>query len=361
MSKFFKAVFQQFSGIVGAGIFALPFIFYYSNFYLAVVLVIAVALVMFILNSFYATIICHTSQDHQLPGYAQKYLGSKAKFISLFGLLFSCFGILLAYVKLAATFIHLSFPQIQFTTAAISSIILISLLHISKFNFSKKIIQFLPVINIIIIVYIFFSSKFFTSINFNQVSPNIIYFGGIIFALNGFTIIPEVEETLRSLKNKKILLRLASSLGLGLAVIIYLLFTYSVIRIGGGSVSSDAVSHIFSQHPLSGYLLIFFGITTILRSSLNFLLIIKEIFFRDLNISSPISYFISIIFFFSTLLLINLPFIKVISFVGLISTFISASIICIIRLKISKNIFTIFGTFLILGILSTGIILQYLF
>ncbi|MPM15322.1 hypothetical protein SDC9_61690 [bioreactor metagenome] len=361
MSKFLKAVFQQFSGIVGAGIFALPFIFYYSNFYLAIGLVVAVAVIMFILNNFYATIICHTAQDHQLPGYAHKYLGSKAKLISLFGLLFSCFGILLAYVKLAATFIHLSLPQLPFLSAAILFIILISGLHLSKFNFSKNIIQFIPVINLIVILVIFLNSKIFSPVNFNQISPNIIYFGGIIFALTGFTIIPEVEETLRSLKNKKFFLRLASGIGLVLAIMVYFLFTYSVIRIGSGNVSSDAVTHIFNQHPISGYLLIFFGITTILRSSLNFLLIIKEIFYRDLNISSSISYFISILFFFSTLLLINLPFIKVISFVGLISTFISASIICLIRQKISKNIFTIFGTFLILSILSTGIILQYLF
>lgn len=360
MSKFAKAVFQQFSGIVGAGIFALPFIFYYSNFYLAVKLVLIVAVVMFILNSFYATIICKTSQDHQLPGYAQKYLGLKAKFIALFGLLFSCFGILLAYTKLAATFIHLVFPQIPFLITAISFIVLVSFLHLSRFNFDKKIIQFLPIINLIIIIFVFFGSKSFTPINFNQITPNIIYFGGVIFALTGFTIIPEVEETLRSLKNKKILLRLASGLGLGLAVVVYLLFAYSVIRIGAGGVSSDAVTYIFHQHPLSGYLLIFFGLTTILRSSLNFLLIIKEIFFRDLNLPSSISYFISIVFFFCTLLLINLPFIKVISFVGLISTFISASIICIIRLKLPKNIFTVIAVFLILGILSTGIILQYL-
>jgi len=361
MSKVFKAIFLQFSGIVGAGIFALPFIFYHTNFYFAVILLCLVAVIMFFLNSFYISIITKTKGDHQLSGYAQIYLGQKAKILSLLSLSFLCFGGILAYTKLASTFLVKAFPSLSLFGAALFFVSLIGFLHLSKINFSKSAIHFLPIISLIIVFILLISSFSFNHVNLNSNLPNFFCFGGIIFALSGFTIIPEIEEVLRSTKHKTILLRFSSLVGLIMAVVVYLIFSYSVIRISGQSLTSDSVVGVFNQHPIIGWILIFFGLTTVLKSSLNFMIVLKETFFQDFKLSLNTSYFLSVLVPFLSLFFINISFIKIISFIGTTSIFLSALIICLIRLKLSKSLFTKFFVVLILLTLFSGILLEYLF
>lgn len=334
MKNFFKSVGLQFCGIVGAGIFALPYIFYNSNFGFAVILIVGAGILMFVLNSFYITIITKTKGDHQLSGYAKIHLGLFGEFLSLFSLVFLCFGAILAYVKLAATFLNTAFGSFSILNAAIFFIFLIGFLHLIRFRLSKTIVSFLPVVNILIILVLFWSSLKFGDMNLNINKPSFFGLGAIIFALSGFTIIPEMEEVLRSNKNKRFWLRLSSLIGLMAAMIVYLAFAYAVIVISGGKVSADAIGGVFSQNYLFGYMLIFFGLATVLTASLNLMLVLKEIFHQDLKMSNNISYFLSFLVPMLTLFFINISFIDTISIVGMISTVLSAIIICLIRVKI---------------------------
>lgn len=358
MVKFFKAIFLQFSGIVGAGIFALPFIFYSSNFYFSIFILLIVGLVMFFLNSFYISIITNTKGDHQLSGYTKIYLGNKFKILSLLSLSFLCFGGIIAYTKLASTFITQIFPTVSILGAALFFVGLVGTFHLSQLNSCKSIFQFLPIINIFIIILVLLLSLKFPSPSLGSTIPKISYFGGIIFALSGFTIIPEVEESLRSSKHKKFLLHLASTIGLILSIIIYVAFVYSVIRISGQNITSDAVIGVLQKQPILGYFLIFFGLTTVFKSCLNFVFIIKEIFFRDLKFSQNLSITISTIIPFLSLFFINISFIKMISLIGIVSSCVSALIICLIKSKISRSFFVYLISFLIILTLLSGLILE---
>lgn len=205
-----------------------------------------------------------------------------------------------------------------------------------KLRLSKIIVQYLFFLNLVIILIIFGSSLKIDHINLNINEPNIYGLGVIIFALSGFTIIPEMEEVLRQEKNKKFLLKISSAIGLLLAMMVYLIFCYGVITISGGQVTDNAVSGVLTQNILFGRMLMFFGFTTVLMATLNLMLVLKEIFHQDLGIKNKFSYLISILFLFSTLLFINIPFIEIISWVGTISIVASAIIICLIRFKIKK-------------------------
>lgn len=356
--KIFKAIFLQFSGILGAGIFALPYLFYHSNFTFATIILVFIAIFTAILNLIYIDIILHTQGDHQLSGYAQIHLGSKSKFLSVLNLLFLGFGGLLAYLKLSSIFLPLIIPNISPILAAVIFIFFLGVFHFSQIKFCRFIFQILPVISLLIIIFLFFFSFNLPSQPLNVFEPSLLCFGGIIFALSGFTIIPEVEETLRPNSNKKNLLKISSLLGLIIAVIVYLAFSYSVIRISGSFLTPDSIAGVFKTYPFIGKILVVFGLTAIFKASLNFLLIFKEIFYRDFKINEKLSYKLSFIIPFLTLIFINISFIKIISIVGTISVFLSSLLICLIRLKLPHTWFTNILVFLILIILIFGLIAE---
>jgi len=357
-SKFFKAIFLQLSGILGAGIFALPFLFYNSNFIFATGVLIFVAIFMAILNLFYTDIILHTSGDHQLSGYAQIYLGPKSKFLSVANLLFLGFGGILAYIKLASIFLLQIFPSLSTFIVSIIFIFLLGVFHLSKTKVCQIIFQVLPIVSLIIIASLYFLSFNFSAPILNSNPPNLLCFGGIIFALAGFTIIPEVEEVLRFSKNKKNLLKISSLIGLTLAAIVYLIFSYGIIRISGSHVSVDSVVGVIQVYPVIGKILIALGLMIIFKASLNFLLIFKEVFYRDFKLPEKTSYRLSFLVPFLALFFINISFIKIISLAGAISVFLSALLICLIRLKLPCNWFTRVLIFIILIIFVFGLIAE---
>lgn len=71
LSKLHKAIFLQFSGILGAGIFVLPYLYHHTDPLLAYSLLFLLVLVVALANFFYIDVILATKGDHQLSGYAQ--------------------------------------------------------------------------------------------------------------------------------------------------------------------------------------------------------------------------------------------------------------------------------------------------
>lgn len=356
--KVFKAIFLQFSGILGAGIFALPYLFYYSNFTFATVVLVFIAVFMAILNLFYIDIILHTIGDHQLSGYAQIYLGSRSKFLSVLNLLFLGFGGILAYLKLASIFLPLILPSVSQFWAAIFFLFFLGIFHLGQIKICRFIFQILPVISLLIILFVFFLSLNFSPVPLDNAAPNLLCFGGIIFALAGFTIIPEVEETLRFSHNKKVLLKVSSLIGLILATVVYFLFAYGIIRISGSNLSVDAIAGVFNIYPVIGQILAVLGLVTVFKASLNLLLVFKEVFYRDFKLPSTMSYDVSYLISFLTLFFINVSFIKIISLVGAISVFLSALLICLIRLKLPHTWLTNVLVYIVLAILIFGLIAE---
>lgn len=356
--NFFKAIFLQFSGILGAGIFALPYLFYYSNFTFATVVLVFVAVFMAILNLFYIDIILHTTGDHQLSGYAQIYLGSKSKFLSVLNLLFLGFGGILAYLKLASIVLPLVFPSISQFWAAIIFLLFLGIFHLGQIRICKFIFQILPIISLLLILFLFFFSFNFPQGNLDVLNPNLLCFGGIIFALAGFTIIPEVEETLRFSHNKKILLKLSSLIGLVLATLVYFLFAYGIIRMSNFHPSVDSIAGVLQVYPNIGKVLAILALITVFKASLNLLLVFKEVFYRDFKMPLQMSYDFSFLISFLTLFFINVSFIKIISLVGAISVFLSALLICLIRLKLPHTWFTNLLVYIVLVILIFGLIAE---
>ncbi|MBU1089117.1 hypothetical protein KKA02_04555, partial [Patescibacteria group bacterium] len=338
-SKFTKAIFLQFSGMVGAGIFSLPFVYSQSSFNLSILGLIFLTLITAFINLLYIDIINATPGDHQLPGYAQIYLGSFFKNISILNISLTSLGATYAFTTLASGFLTVLFPYLSVYLATAIFLIFLFLIHINNNKFSNKLSDIIPILFLFLPVF-FFSFIFqnrLPSIVINN--PSLVFFGPTIFALSGFTILPEVEEILRGQKNYKKLFKKASLIGLFLASFLYLLFSYSILKISGPFLTQNLVDGLVQVSPFLSKILAIFGLCVTFSASLIFLNIFKEVFYRDLNIKQNLARFLPILIPIIAITIIKTSFISVISLIGSLSVFLSAIIISLIRLKLPHKNF----------------------
>ena len=335
-SKFIRAVLLQFSGIMGAGIFALPYFLYNSNFFWATIGMFLIALVIAVVNVFYVQIIVNTQGDHQLPGYAKKYLGEKFKYLAALSLIISGLGAVLAYVKLGSGFIQILWPINNFLAVVIFLLLIISsyLLKIKKI---KIILDYLPFVTVVIVFVLLQIILTNPLPEIGLQSFNFAFFGVTVFALSGFTVIPEMEEILRGEKKVKTKLAWASIMGLLLAFVVYVIFSYAVIKLLGNNLTEDSVLGLNKTSYLIAGMIAVFGILTTFKGSINFMDVIHEIFYRDFKMTKIVSSLMAVILPIFSLLFFNLSFGSILGGIGAGSIFVSIIIICLIMFKLKNN------------------------
>ena len=356
-NKFLRAVLLQFSTIMGAGIFALPYFLYYSNFKMAIVGLLIIATIIATVNTFYVEIICQTKGDHQLSGYAQKYLGKKFKYLALVSLIISGIGALLAYLKLGSNFL-----QILFETKSLTSILIfLSLIffgHLVKIGKVKNFLEYLPFLSVIIVIFLLKKTIFGSFVSIDEQKFNLSFFGISVFALSGFTIIPEMEEIIRG--DKKILdkLKKASILGLLLAVLSYIAFSFSIIKLSGVSLSEDSVTGLGQNLPLIAKVVALLGLLITFKGSINFMRVFHEIFYRDLKSSKKVANLMSLALPLVALLLIRVTLGSAMGIIGAGSVVMSTIIICLMKVKIDNRPKTKLFAGIIITIFILGLIIQ---
>ena len=84
--------------VIGAGILGIPYVVSQSGFLIGGAWIIVLGLVILITNLYLGEIALRTKKDHQLPGYAEKYLGKKGKKIMLSASLIGFYAALVAYL-----------------------------------------------------------------------------------------------------------------------------------------------------------------------------------------------------------------------------------------------------------------------
>ncbi|MFA5828734.1 MAG: aromatic amino acid transport family protein [Candidatus Shapirobacteria bacterium] len=359
MSRFSKAVFLQFYGTVGAGIFALPYLFYKSDFYFSLIFLGILTIVSGFINYFYLEVVLNTAGDHQFSGYAQIYLGKNFKTLASLNILLLGLGATIAYIKLFSNFLVILFPYIPLFAASVIFIILLAFSHLYRFDLIRRLENIIPIAILLVPLLILSAALQALPPALSSVVPNFSFFGSLIFALSGFTIIPEIEELFRGQPDKSKHTVLASLIGLLLVSLIYLIFSFSVIRLSGFSLSVDSITGIFKVSPWLGRCLAVFGLLITYEASLNFLLVFRELFYRDFRLSKPVSQILPLAIPFLSLFLFSVPFIQVISLTGAITIYVSALMICAIRLRINPRPVTFLLAVLIFVSLTFGLLLEF--
>jgi len=342
----------MFTGAVGSGIFVLPYVFAHSNFLFASIFLIFLAFVTAALNHFYVDIVQNTKGDHQLSGYAQIYLGPRFKLLATLNLILLAFGAILAYSKLFQIFFALLFPNYVFISAFVYLIILFITLRSTTYDLPSTIYH-LPSVFILllpIILFIFSLTNYGLRVTYYEL-PNFMFYSPLLFALSGFTIIPEVRQTLGT--DRKF--PLAVILGLLLTALIYFLYAFSLVRLCGPNLTIDSVSGLAVDYPLLAKLLAIFGLFVTAKASSNFLIILHELFYRDLNVNKILSNFLPLLFPIIAVSLTTISLITTISLTGKITIYISAFLICLIRFRLPMTFTTQFLAILIFISLTVGL------
>ncbi len=287
------------SFIIGAGMFALPFIFYKAGILIGVFYLVGFTLILISLHLMYWEIIKNTKGDHRFMGYAKIYLGEFGFWLSFLVTIFAFLFILVIYIVLAPSFVRLVFPGVS---QALSIFIFWFLGSAAIFVGIRKIAGLVFFISLAMIIAVFlifiygvslpgFSLK---SIPLYNPAFVLLPFGPVLFSLGGRAAISSVRDYFIKNRLKDTKVPLVIILGTIIPALVYLFFVLGVFGLSNGMVSPDAVSGIKSL-PLWMGVLGILGFLSLWTSYVFLGLELKGIFDLDLKIGHWPSIFLVVV------------------------------------------------------------------
>ena len=333
--SFFAASFTLTGSIVGAGILGLPYVFSKSGFLIGFFWLVALGFVTLFVNLCLGEVSLRTKKTHQLPGYAEKYLGKTGKILMLFAVMFGIYSALLAYlIGEGQSFSKLFFGTLDYSIYFAFAFWVVMTLLLSRGLKELKRVELYGVIAIIgIVISMFFWFLPQVSVNnlhFYDISEFFLPFGVVLFAMLGFTSIPEVRQ---EIKGDEKLFKNAIILGTIIPVVLYFLFTMIFVGVLGRRVEEIATLSF-------GNLITLLGIFTMLTSYFVLSFSLRDIFYFDLKNKRLSFAFVSIfpLVLYMAVIFFNLgDFLKILGIGGVISGGIAGVLILLMNLNSKKK------------------------
>lgn len=340
---------------VGAGIFALPFAFREAGWLLGLVLFCLSVLLVLAINYSYSLLVLGVKTKHELVGYAQIYLGHLGKTLVFILLIILVNGAILAYANLGGSFLALLFgkPEASFQLGLDYMIILSTLVLLGIKGLSR--------LDLFVFLAVCFLISFLFGFTIFKISPSNLFslvlsfqkdfklgilepLGIFLFALSGFTIIPDVVHLGH---NKKQVARVIF-LGTLLPTFLYLLFVFTVLGVVGQAVTPEAIFSLFPHVPSFVLQLVYvLGILTMTMAFLGLAHVFKKSLEEDLKIGMPFSWFLTIYPPLFLYLFLEPSFLQTVSLSGLLATIVVVTLIFLMLIKAyERKIFKTIDNFL---------------
>lgn len=277
--RFWATTFTLTGTIIGAGILGLPYVFAQSGFFVGLSWLIVLGIILGYVMLCLGEVTLRTRAKHQLPGYAERYLGKWGEWIMFFAVVFGIYSALLAYLigegsSLSRIFTGGDSYAIYF---AFGFWLLMTLFLREGLKGLKKIETWgvLIIIGLILIIVVwYFPQVNFDNLNGFDSSLFFLPFGVVLFALMGFTSIPELRLEIKG-KEKKF--RKAILIGALIPVFLYALFSFVFVGVLGSEVPEVATLGF-------GNMVVLLGIFTMLTSYFVLSFSLKDIFDLDLDL-----------------------------------------------------------------------------
>lgn len=273
-SKFIPALAVLVGTTIGAGFLGIPYVVSKSGFIPGMIYLILIASFMLLVKLYLGESILRTNGNHQLTGYAEKYLGKKGKILMFLAMFFGIYSALIAYLiaegKSLSYMIFGNFNY-SFILSLVFWIIMAFLSYKGLIALKKyeKIVMLLVLALVVIILLIF--SKNISIQNLSYIEKNTFApFGVILFSFLAFSAMPEVRRVLSSQegKMKKVIL-----LGVIIPFIVYAIFTLIMVGVFGTNVNEIAtlsLGRIFSVLGILTMFTAFFTLTLAIRDMFRF-------------------------------------------------------------------------------------------
>lgn len=285
--------------VIGAGILGVPYVVSQAGLFTGIFLIFALGIISAIIYMYLGETVLRTKENHQLTGYAEKYLGKKGKILMAFSMLIGIYGALIAYTigegKTFASILgvdgRILFSLIgwNFTTNMLFSLLFFIIMAvviyegIEAVGRSEYILMPIMLIIIALICIISFfhtSPQNFTGFNLSKI---LLPYGVILFAFLGATAIPEMQLELK--KNKHLLKR-SIMIGIAIPLIFYTIFAIAIVGVTGSNTTE--VATIGLGETIGPYMMLFGNLFAIFAMATSFLalgLALQEMYEFDYNMS----------------------------------------------------------------------------
>lgn len=367
INRYIKGIGMLVGMIFGAGVFVLPYVTLRAGIFWSIINFIIVFSILVYLHILYSEVAYFTEGRHRFTGYTEKYLGSGAKKLAFITTIASYYGTFLIYAILGGIFISNIF-SISPVMATILFFIICSLFAVIN-SVKMGVINFYLTIPLLgLIVYLLFVSIPLVNFSNFQIMGQdwFLPFGTWLFALAGFSIIPEVREIFSGAPLKKF--KKTIKIGMFLSAALFVFFVISVLGVGGFSTTPDALTGLKNILGPGAFIIgSIIGLLAVSNSYIALAVDGKNIFKYDYKINQFLSWLLAvapaIVLFF---LGIN-DFVRILDITGVLGM----GILGIFIMKMSKSLreklgkreefapFNKFLEFIVLFIVLAGVVYEF--
>ncbi len=316
--RFWAAAFTLSGTLIGAGILGLPYVFSKPGFLVGLFWIVVLGLILIYAKLCLGEVSLRTKSRHQLTGYAEKYLGKTGKGLMFFAMMFGIYSALIAYlIGEGQSFSQLFTGSLDYAIYfAFGFWLIMTLLLNEGLKGLKKIESYgvMIILGIILIMFFWFLPDVQYS-NLTYINPGFFFipFGVALFALLGFSSIPEIEMELKGYEKKMKSVIIVGSL---IPIFVYLIFCFVFIGVLGNEITEVATLSF-------GRLVTILGIFTMLTSYFVLSFSLRDMFRLDIHSSKLFSFIVVSLIPLIIYLLISyynfLGFIRVLGIGGVIA------------------------------------------
>jgi len=241
-------------GIIGAGVFSLPYVFHTSGLLIGIGMLVLATIAYCFIHLMYADIIIGTPGQHRFVGYIARYLGTKASYLAILMAVVEMVFVMTIYLVLSISFTKLLIPQFSPLLAlvlfwAISSACIF--INPRRFVFAE-VLASVGIILVIGLLFVVGLPKLGVTSNQPLIGEGNIFLplAAILFALSGRVAIPPLIDHFRkrNLSTSVVSIRKAILLGTSIPAVVYVFFVLSILALSG-SVSEDSITGIIGLIP----------------------------------------------------------------------------------------------------------------
>ncbi|MDD5750634.1 MAG: aromatic amino acid transport family protein [Candidatus Pacebacteria bacterium] len=236
--------------IIGAGVFAIPYVFSQSGVIPCLIYFIILTPLIILLHLFFGEITLRTREEQRLVGYVGRYLGKKAKALAAFSIIAGTIGSLLVYIILSGDFLSIIFPH-SLSSVQMSILVwgvLSFLVFLGTSSIALVELMMGGLFILIIAIIFLFCLPLFETFNLTLFNANKIFlpFGVLMFSLIGWSVIGEAEDILTEKKKLKTVITAVISF----CAVFYFFFGLIISGVSGQATSSEAMKGLV---PFLGY------------------------------------------------------------------------------------------------------------
>lgn len=289
-------------GMIGVGLFGLPYVLIHAGLIPTIIFGVVVCAIAYIINLSFADLVLRTGgRPRRLPGYIGERLGKIPRSISLGTQVLGLGGALLAYLVTSGIFLSFLFREILPVSEGVATLITFAVLSPLFLRFMTRVLWVAQMVIVLMFFIVLIALLFVAAPEFSFSEIPVITggpamlmpYGVLLFSFWSLALVPETTEILKK-DWKKICIVFA--LTYGTAAISYVSFAILIAGVTGSETTPDGLTGLglyFTDGVLTFGAI--FALLTTASSYLALGLTLKRVFTMEFHLSPFIAWVVTVI------------------------------------------------------------------